>query len=314
MYLITFHHRGRWYFRNLRYDGGDDIEVGNNINIMCAFGCVICVCRVASCATLLLIMSLLTLAFEGSCVNPHLCICLYHEYVREQVCMHAHASSQSKPPLGSRSHQLLIKLTAAPVCRLMWWMQELQCVSVYIWAAALDFYTISAEYRVVVYKSRESVGIWKVCVFVSSVALIADAVSLITHTRQLKLRPPQLTASTLLSVFTYFLSLALSIHFPHVPCFSLPAVLSSLLTMLHGCLALLSFFFLFLHVLHSMPGCPHTHILAYPRHLNVCVCYPVLSTIIDVLFRKENKTSCSNTQKWTCFNCSVLQEFFLPDP
>lgn len=102
--------------------------------LVCVSMCV-CVCQIASCATLLLIMNSVTLAFEGSLVNLHMCM-------RFCACM-LMLVCQSKPPLGSQSHQLLIKLVSQGSTGVLTDVRDAgECVSVCIRAAALDCHTV----------------------------------------------------------------------------------------------------------------------------------------------------------------------------
>lgn len=101
------------------------------------------VCEIASCATLLLIMTSLTLTFEGEPWQPPPpCACVCQSGC---ACM-LMLACQSKPPLGSQSHQLLIKLVCRGSTSVLTDVTDAgKCISVCIGAAAVDFYAISAE-------------------------------------------------------------------------------------------------------------------------------------------------------------------------
>lgn len=184
----------------------------------------------------------------------------------------------SKLPLGSSSHQLLIKLVSHSSTRVLTDVTNAaECFSC--------LYTVSAKRRVVVYKCCYMY----VCLQSSSVA-----VSLITNTWQLRLQPPQLpaigTSSLVFSRCFYIFSSSRSFHsLPTHPLFlSSCAPFQSVDHASRWLFALTYLFFrLFLHVLHGMPDGLQTHILA--RHLDVCV------YAIDILEREENATYCKPT-------------------
>lgn len=72
----------------------------------------------------------------------HMCL-----RVPERVCMHAHGSMSVKAALGPRSHQLLIKLVSRSSTSMLTDVTDAgQFVFVCIQAAAVDMYTISAEF------------------------------------------------------------------------------------------------------------------------------------------------------------------------
>lgn len=142
---------------------------------------------------------------------------------------------QSKPPLGSQSHQLLIKLVCRGSTSVLTDVTDAgKCISVCIGAAAVDFYAISAEWGAAVYRA---VGICKVCVYVCLQSSTYSWCSFINH-KSLTAKTAATSANCfclpsdqLSSVLSLFYILSFS-PFPSrtSPSFSLPALLSSQLT------------------------------------------------------------------------------------
>lgn len=142
---------------------------------------------------------------------------------------------QSKPPLGSQSHQLLIKLVCRGSTSVLTDVTDAgKCISVCIGAAAVDFYAISAEWGAAVYRA---VGICKVCVYVCLQSSTYSWCSFINH-KSLTAKTAATSANCfclpsdqLSSVLSLFYILSFS-PFPSrtSPFFSLPALLSSQLT------------------------------------------------------------------------------------
>lgn len=184
------------------------------------------------------------------------CFCVYQSMC---ACMLI-ALCQSKPPSGSLSHQLLIKLVSHSSTS----VDAGDCV---------DLYIVSAVYRIVVCESRASVGICA-CVCLQSSTYSWGRVSLITSTWQLKLQPPQLTAPTCICNRIHLtsspvFSLCLHIFFLSLSPFTSHTSSASLflccfpvcwpcfmVVWLNWC------FFLFFHARHSMPDHLQTHIFS----------------------------------------------------
>lgn len=119
-------------------------------------------------------------------VLTHMCLC-----VPERVCMHAHGSTSVKAALGPRSHQLLIKLVSRSSTSMLTDVTDAgQFVFVCIQAAAVDMYTISAEFLDIYYRYVRAINNRVYVCLQSS----TDTVSLIINIWQLKLQPPQLTS------------------------------------------------------------------------------------------------------------------------
>lgn len=137
---------------------------------------------------------------------------------------------------------------------------------------------------------------------VSRVALIADAVSLITNARRLKLQPPQLTASACHCNQIHLTSSLVSSVFLHIFFLSLSPFTShtsSVPLLLHCFPVCWPFFmvvwlnwffsplpFSFVHFVACLIVRKHTYVNTQDTVMFVCL--PVLSTIIDLLFEKVN--------------------------